>query len=70
MTIDGNIMVNGILASCYAFPDHDLAHIGMTLILWFPRVTEWIFGDNNGPPLFIEIAGDVAGMMLPFELNL
>lgn len=63
-------MVDGILASCYAFTNQDLAHIGMTPIYWFPGVTEWIFGDNNGSPLFIKIAEDVAGMILPFELNL
>ena len=63
-------MVDGVLASCYAFPDHDLSHIGMTPIRWFPRVTEWIFGDNSGSPLFIEIAENVAGMILPLELNL
>ena len=66
--MDGNIMVDGALSSCYAFPDHDLAHVGMTPIRWFPKVTGWIFGDDSGSPLFVEIAKYV-GMMLPFELN-
>ena len=66
--MDGNIMVDGTLASCYAFPDHDLAHIGTTPIRWFPEVTEWIFGDDSGSPLFVEIA-EYLGMILPFELN-
>ena len=41
-------MVDGVLASCYASADHDLAHIGMTPIRWFPDVIEWIFGHENG----------------------
>ena len=70
VTMDGNIMVDGILASCYAsFPNHDLAHIGMTPLRWFPVVTQWIFGKDNGSPLFTEIAGYVAGIIMPFELK-
>ena len=30
MTMEGNIIVDGVLASCYVSPDHDLAHIAMT----------------------------------------
>ena len=71
VTMDGNIIVDDVLASCYvSVPNHDLAHIGMTPIHWFPEVIGWIFGDNNGSPLFIAIAEDVARMMMPFELNL
>ena len=36
-------MVDGILASCYASFDHDLAHIAMTPIQWFPEIIEGIF---------------------------
>ena len=32
LTIEGNIVVNGLLASCYASSDHDLAHTGMAPI--------------------------------------
>ena len=32
VTMNGNMMVDRVLASCYAFFDHDLAHITMTPI--------------------------------------
>ena len=44
VTMEGNIVVDGVLASCYAFADHDLAHIGITPMRWFPdicRVDLW-----------------------------
>ena len=48
MTMAGNILVDGVLASCYAFPDHDVAHIGITPIRWFPQITRLIFGMEDG----------------------
>ena len=30
LTMEGTILVDGILASCYSSVRHDLAHIGMT----------------------------------------
>ena len=62
-------MVDGVLASCYAFPDHDLAHFGMMPILLFPEMTVWIFGDDNGSPVFVEIVKYIGEVMLPFRLN-
>ena len=53
--MDGNIVVDGVLASCYAFPDHDLAHFGMTPFQLFPQLIKWLFGDNIGSPVFVEI---------------
>ena len=47
VTVIGNIVVDGVLASCYAFPDHDLSHITMTPLQWFPHLTEWIFGNDG-----------------------
>ena len=58
-------MVDGVLASCYAFFDHDLAHIAMTPILWFPEMIQWIFGDENGNNLFALTAEDIAKWILP-----
>ena len=56
MTSEGNIMVDGVLASCYASFDHDLAHLALTPIQWFPTLTEWIFGHQNGIQGFVNIA--------------
>ena len=48
LTDEGNIVVDGVLASCYASFDHDLAHFAMTPIKWFPQFIELFFGENNG----------------------
>ena len=45
--MEGNIVVDGVVASCYASSDHDVAHIAMTPIRWFPKIVNWIFGGNN-----------------------
>ena len=42
------MVVDGVLASCYAFPDHDIAHIGMTPLHWFPQIIEVVFGVEDG----------------------
>ena len=36
VTRDGNIVVDGVLASCYASVDHDLVHIAMAPIEMVP----------------------------------
>ena len=46
--MEGNIVVDGVLASCYASSDHHAAHIGMTPIRWFPEIMNWIFGVDSG----------------------
>ena len=63
LTTDGNIMVNGILASCYAEFHHDLAHIVMTPMQRFPELLQWLFGENTGIPVFVTTA-KVLGFLL------
>ena len=55
LTMEGNIIVDDVLASCYAFSDHDLAHFSMTPILSFPEITEWIFGKDKGYQVYASI---------------
>ena len=52
----GNIVVNGVLASCYASTDHDLGHITMVPLQLFPVITEWIFGEDYGLHVYAHIA--------------
>ena len=66
VTMEGNIIADGVLTSCYAFSDHDLAHIGMTPIRWFPDIADWIFGDDNGSQAFVNIAEVLGNWMLPY----
>ena len=52
LTLEGNIMVDGILASCYAdISDHDLAHLSMIPMRKFSAFVEWIFGEDINTPL-------------------
>ena len=65
LTRGGNIIVDGVLASCYASVDHDLAHFVMTPIQWFPEIMQWIFGEVNGSSAFAQIADAWAKWVLP-----
>ena len=67
LTIEGNIVVNGVLASTYASFDHDLAHIAMFPIQWIPNIIQWIFGQDNGTPAYVTIAKHFGRYFLPLE---
>ena len=66
LTTEGNIVVDGILASCYADIDHDLAHITMTPMQWFPHIIEWTFGDDSRFPVLVIMAKQFGRLMLPY----
>ena len=68
LTEDGNIVVGGVLASCYAFFDHDLAHLAMKPMQWYPEIIEWIFGVNNGTPEYVNIAKGFGRLLMPSTL--
>ena len=67
LTNEGNIVIDGMLASCYAFSDHDLAHITMTPMLWFPEMIEWIFGMEKVSQGYVSILADLGQLLLPFN---
>ena len=67
LTIDGKIMVNGVMASCYASFDHDLAHIAMTPMQWYPELLEWFFGVEDGSSAYVDIIKAVGRSVLPAE---
>ena len=62
--MQGSIVVDGVLASCYAFSDHDLAHIGTASIRWIPQIMEWIFGMEKGMLAYGAITEDVGRWIL------
>lgn len=44
LTREGNIIVNSVLASCYAvISDHNLAHVSFAPIRWYSYLNEWLF---------------------------
>ena len=56
LTTEGNLMVDGLLASCYtSFPDHDMAHLTMAPMRWFPKLMHWIFGEDTEAPVYVKI---------------
>ena len=61
MTLGGTIIVDGVLASCYATVQYDVGHIVMTPLRWFPRMTEWILGDTT---TFVNMAEDLGRLVL------
>ena len=65
--MDGNIIVDGILASCYASFDNDLAHMIMSPIRWLPVVAEWIFGEDEGLSVYAKIGMKFGDWALPFS---
>ena len=67
LTIEGNIIVDGILTSCYADFVHDLANLVMLPIQRFPTVVEWIFGDDIGFAVYVSTARELGLMLLPAE---
>ena len=54
--MEGNIIVDGVLASCYASVDHDSAHIAMAPLRWFPMVMDYVFGEENGIQIYAVVA--------------
>ena len=66
LTMDGNIVVDGVLASCYASIDHDLAHFGMIPMRWFPTMAKWIFGEEDtGSQIAVSLAKPLGKWILP-----
>ena len=65
VTMEGNIVADGVLASCYAIVDHDIAQIVMKPIQWYPDVAELVFGDENGVSAYINVVKNIGTWLLP-----
>ena len=63
--MEGSIVVDGVLASCYPSAHHDLAQISMTPMRWFPKIIEWIFGDEKGFQGYARMAEYLGLWVLP-----
>ena len=66
LTMEGNIVVDGVLSSCYDSFDHDLAHMVLRPMQWFPDILEKIFGKENGLSGYGEITKGFGRWMVPF----
>ena len=56
LTVEGNIMVDGVLSSCHSSANHDVAHLGMLPLQWFPKAIEWIMGIEEGFSTYVKLA--------------
>ena len=65
MTNESNIVVDGVLASCYASTYYDLAHIGMAPLRWIPFITRWIFGIDTGSLIYAKVIEDFGRLVAP-----
>ena len=65
VTMEGNIVVDGVLASCYPSVHHDLADMAMAPIKSFPGIIEWIFGNDNGFSAYVKITEDLGVWTMP-----
>ena len=71
LTSEGNIIIDGVLASCYAdLTDHDLAHISIKPFQWFPEMMKFLFGEENGRPSFLGHAEELGNWLLPYDYAL
>ena len=66
VTMNGNIVVEGVLASYYAFSDHDLGHLATTPFRLFPDIVEMILGNDNGSPAYANIITTCGNYLLPY----
>ena len=64
LTSEGNILVDGVLTSCYASFNHDLAHISMKPMQLFAEI-QWIIGKEDAFLAFIKIAKELGRLILP-----
>ena len=67
LTMEGTIVVDGVLTSCYASIDHTLGHIAMAPMRWFPKIMGKIFGEDSGFSVYAYIAEDLGKWMLPSD---
>ena len=59
LTEEGNVLVDEVLASCYADVDHDIGQLAMAPVKWFSETMQMVFGEDGGTPAFINVAKDL-----------
>ena len=64
LTEEGKILVDRVLASCYADFNHHLAHLTMAPMQIFSVVLEWLVGNDTGFPVYVSIARQLGLLML------
>ena len=65
LRINGKIMVDRVLTSCFADVHHDLAHITTTPMQRFSELMEWIFGNEAGLSVYVSTARQLGELLVP-----
>ena len=65
LTTEGNILVDGILASCYASSHHDLGHLALAPIRYLLTLMDCMFGQSNDYPGYVKLIEDFEKIMSP-----
>ena len=60
--MEGNIVVDGVLASCYASYDHDIAHFSLAPLLWFPGIVDAVFTADPANSRSMDIAQEISSL--------
>ena len=47
--------------------DHDLVHIAIKPLQWFPEMMKSLFGEEDGMPSFRRAAEELGNWLLPYE---
>ena len=68
VTMEGNILVDGVLASCYASFNHDIQHVVMKPLLWFPSIMDLLLGEEKSLSSYVTILEHV-GEMMSLQVN-
>ena len=69
LTVEGNIIVNGVLASCYTSTHHDLAEYIMKPNQWYPAIINWILGIDDGSPVYVTTLKEVKKWLHPNDIQ-
>ena len=67
ITMEGNIVVDDVLASCYASSDHDIAHFVMAPIRWFPDFLKLFSAKENVFLMYVAIAKEIGKWLATSE---
>ena len=62
LTMEGNIMVDGVLASCYADHDHDMSDLAVAPISWMPGLIEAVFNVHTDSPGYVGLVDDASAL--------
>ena len=60
--------MDGVLASCYASFDHDIQHIVLQPLLWFPSLMDLLLGEEESLNSYVTILEHV-GEMMSLQVN-